>query len=113
LDSFGPALQGLRFAPLPVKPQAVLLQEPEPPPAKSKPQPIKPIPQPYNQRNPKKIEMTGEVYFINGKAHKFYMNIQATTYNPEGDPVSYYSDTSTGICLINRYIIDTHFPNIP
>jgi hypothetical protein len=56
--------------------------------------------------------MTGEVYFINGEAHKFYTNTRAITYDPEGDPVSCYPDTSAGICLINRHVIDTHFPNI-
>jgi hypothetical protein len=113
LDSFGPAPRGSRFAPLPAKPRAALPQEPEPPPAESEPQPTKPTPQPRDRRNPKKVVRTGEVYFINGEAHKFYTNTRATTYDPEGDPVSCCPDTGAGICLINRHVIDTHFPNIP
>jgi hypothetical protein len=57
--------------------------------------------------------MTREVYFVNSKAHKFYTNTRTITYDPEGNPVSYYPNTSTSICLINRYTIDTYYPDIP
>jgi hypothetical protein len=57
--------------------------------------------------------MTREVYFVNSEAHKFYMNIRIITYDLEGNLVSYYPDIGTSIYLINRHIIDTHYPNIP
>jgi hypothetical protein len=57
--------------------------------------------------------MTREVYFVNSEAYKFYINTRIITYDSEGNLVSYYPDTSTSIYLINRYIIDTHYPNIP
>jgi hypothetical protein len=56
--------------------------------------------------------MTREVYFVNSKAYKFYINIRIITYNSEGNLVSYYPNTSTSICFINYYIIDTHYLNI-
>jgi len=75
--------------------------------------PIKPIPLLYNYRNPKKVVITREVYFINSEAYKFYINTWVITYNPERNLVSYYPNIGISISLINRYILDTYYPNIP